>query len=197
MLKFLPVLISLVITVICYARLGWWGFWIMFPWIGASISIGIYLRQILPREKNSAGRRISILLIMPLFNISAICKPWKSAAWRSNINCSRWYFRERFCSLRYRKNLWPINLGQRILWLGLLDCGISWLVANKKRGGNPFTFKEFTVRGFGDLNFIAACSRSWLQLWRQGKLYQRGWTWLDGYWQHYLLLVGHSPCLLS
>jgi ferredoxin-type protein NapH len=37
----------------------------LFPWIGASISIGISLRQTLPKGRKVLGRRVSILLNLP------------------------------------------------------------------------------------------------------------------------------------
>ncbi len=65
----IPLFIGLAIAVTLYLAIGWWGFWVIFPWIGASISIGIYLIKILPKKKKSLGRKISILLIMPVLLI--------------------------------------------------------------------------------------------------------------------------------
>jgi polyferredoxin len=65
----IPLFIGIAVATILYLSTGWWGFWAIFPWIGASISIGIYLRQILPKKKKGLGRRISILLIMPMLLI--------------------------------------------------------------------------------------------------------------------------------
>ena len=66
MAKFIPIAISIAVTLILYLKFHWWGFWVLFPWIGISISIGIYLRQILPNKKKTLGRKVSILLIMPV-----------------------------------------------------------------------------------------------------------------------------------
>ena len=61
----IPAVIGIALAVGLYLRLGWWGFLVLFPWIGAAISIGIHLRQILPRERRALGRKVSILLILP------------------------------------------------------------------------------------------------------------------------------------
>jgi ferredoxin-type protein NapH len=65
MVKFIPAAIGIMIGLILYFRFRWWGFLVLFPWIGISISIGIHLGQILAREKKTFGRKVSILLIMP------------------------------------------------------------------------------------------------------------------------------------
>lgn len=61
----LPFVIGLAVAAILYFTVGWWGFWIVFPWIGFSISLGTYLMAKLPRKKRSAGRRVAILMILP------------------------------------------------------------------------------------------------------------------------------------
>lgn len=63
--KFIPTAIGSIVGATLFLSIGWWGFLILFPWIGASISLGIHLRQILPKKKKTLGRRISILLILP------------------------------------------------------------------------------------------------------------------------------------
>lgn len=61
----LPVTIGFLIAEILSLTVGWWGFWVIFPWIGFSISIGILLRKILKGRKRLVGRKISILMILP------------------------------------------------------------------------------------------------------------------------------------
>lgn len=61
----LPFLIGLTVATILYLTVGWWGFLVIFPWIGFSISLGIYLYTSLPKDKKGLGRRISILMILP------------------------------------------------------------------------------------------------------------------------------------
>ena len=61
----LPFLIGIIVALIMNITVGWWGFWVIFPWIGFSISIGILLRKILKGRKRLVGRKISILMILP------------------------------------------------------------------------------------------------------------------------------------
>jgi ferredoxin-type protein NapH len=62
----IPVIIGISLALGLYFGIGWWGFLIIFPWIGISISLGVYLRRILPQQKRNLGRKVSILLIMPI-----------------------------------------------------------------------------------------------------------------------------------
>jgi len=64
--KFLiPFLIGLLIAIILYKTLEWWGVLVVFPWIGFSISLGAFLRLTLKGKKRLIGRKISILMILP------------------------------------------------------------------------------------------------------------------------------------
>ncbi|MBC9786130.1 4Fe-4S binding protein [Heliobacterium chlorum] len=67
MATFIPFFIALLVTSILYKTVGWWGFLVIFPWIGASISLGRHLQGKLPKGQKDMGRRISILLISPVF----------------------------------------------------------------------------------------------------------------------------------
>ena len=60
---FTPLLIGLLLGF----SLGWWGFLIIFPWIGGWITIGnlITIRQ--KGKDKDLGRRVSILMISPVF----------------------------------------------------------------------------------------------------------------------------------
>jgi polyferredoxin len=60
---FIPVLIGLLLGF----TLGWWGFLIIFPWIGAWITIGIIIASKREGKARDLGRRISILMISPVF----------------------------------------------------------------------------------------------------------------------------------
>ncbi|MCD4736496.1 MAG: 4Fe-4S dicluster domain-containing protein [Bacteroidales bacterium] len=62
---FLPLLIGLAVAVLLYITTGWWGFWVIFPWIGFSITTGMYVRSQVKGKKKILGRKISILMIMP------------------------------------------------------------------------------------------------------------------------------------
>lgn len=61
--KYLPLAIGLGVGLTLFCIIGWWGFLLLFPWIGFSISVGIHLQQVLPQKKNNTGRRVSILLV--------------------------------------------------------------------------------------------------------------------------------------
>ena len=65
MITLIPLFIGITVAVTLYLTVGWWGFLVLFPWIGGSISLGIYLRQLLPKDKRVLGRKVSILLILP------------------------------------------------------------------------------------------------------------------------------------
>lgn len=61
----LPFIIGLTVGATLYFTVGWWGFWVVFPWIGFSISLGIFLMAKLPRQQKPLGRRIAILMVLP------------------------------------------------------------------------------------------------------------------------------------
>lgn len=61
----IPLLIGLGVAALLYATVGWWGFLVIFPWIGFSISLGVFLQGRLPRKLRAAGRRIAILMVLP------------------------------------------------------------------------------------------------------------------------------------
>lgn len=61
----LPFLIGLFITIILFSTLNWWGFLVIFPWIGFSVSIGVFLRLRLKGKKRLIGRKVAILMILP------------------------------------------------------------------------------------------------------------------------------------
>jgi Polyferredoxin len=61
----LPILIALLITITLYTTIKWWGFLVIFPWIGFSISTGVFLRLRLTGKKRLIGRKVAILMILP------------------------------------------------------------------------------------------------------------------------------------
>lgn len=65
MKKFLPVFIGISVAAILDFTLNWWVFWIIFPWIGFSISTGMFVSSKLVGRKKILGRKISILMILP------------------------------------------------------------------------------------------------------------------------------------
>lgn len=61
----LPFVVGLTVSCILYGIFRWWAFLILFPWIGFSISVGVFLRQYLKGKKKLIGRKISLLMILP------------------------------------------------------------------------------------------------------------------------------------
>ena len=61
----LPLSIGIALAVLLYFTLNWWGFLIIFPWIGLSISLGVFLRLRLSSRKKLIGRKVSILMVLP------------------------------------------------------------------------------------------------------------------------------------
>jgi polyferredoxin len=60
---FIPLFIGLLLGF----TLGWWGFRIIFPWIGGWITIGILIALEREGKAKDLGRRISIIMIAPVF----------------------------------------------------------------------------------------------------------------------------------
>jgi polyferredoxin len=61
----IPFLIGISIAALLYFLVEWWGFWIIFPWVGFSISIGMFLKTTLKGRKRLIGRKVSILMVLP------------------------------------------------------------------------------------------------------------------------------------
>jgi polyferredoxin len=66
MAVFIPFLIGCGVATLLYFTVGWWGFLAIFPWIGFSISLGIFIQRGLPAARKNLGRRISLLMILPM-----------------------------------------------------------------------------------------------------------------------------------
>jgi polyferredoxin len=62
----IPFFIGVTLSAILYLTVGWWGFLLIFPWIGFSISLGGYIQSRLPKRKPDTGRKITILMILPV-----------------------------------------------------------------------------------------------------------------------------------
>jgi len=67
--KFIPLLIGLGISILMYTTTGWWGFGLIFSWIGGSVTLGIVLAARLNGKRKDLGRRTAILMISPIFLI--------------------------------------------------------------------------------------------------------------------------------
>lgn len=66
MALFVPLLIGLAVAALLYFTVGWWGFLVIFPWIGFSISTGIFIQRPLPAGRKNLGRRIALIMILPM-----------------------------------------------------------------------------------------------------------------------------------
>jgi len=73
MVKFLinliPFLIGCLIATITYFTIGWWGFWLIFLWIGCWISFGLFISSKKKGKGKDLGRRIAILNTALIFLI--------------------------------------------------------------------------------------------------------------------------------
>jgi polyferredoxin len=67
--RFIPFGIGLGVAALTWALTGWWGFWLIFPWISGWITIGGLLVMNRTGKKKDLGRRISILMAAPVFLI--------------------------------------------------------------------------------------------------------------------------------
>jgi polyferredoxin len=63
----IPFGIGISISLILYFTVGWWGFLIIFSWIGLSISTGLFIASYRKGIKKDFGRKLAILLISPVF----------------------------------------------------------------------------------------------------------------------------------
>jgi hypothetical protein len=61
----LPLLIGLGLAATLYPALHWWGFLVIFPWLGFAVSVGILLSQRLVGKRRLLGRKVCLLLIWP------------------------------------------------------------------------------------------------------------------------------------
>lgn len=62
----IPALVGIGVSLLLYSLFHWWGFFVIFPWIGLSISIGILIDRRQPRSAKGIGRRTAQLLIIPI-----------------------------------------------------------------------------------------------------------------------------------
>ncbi len=60
-----PLGIGLTIAVLLNLTIGWWGFWVIFPWIGFSITTGSIIREVTSGDHKLLGRKVSLLMILP------------------------------------------------------------------------------------------------------------------------------------
>lgn len=60
-----PLAIGATIAGILYTTLKWWGFLVLFPWVGLAISTGMFLRTVLRGRRRLLGRKVALLMILP------------------------------------------------------------------------------------------------------------------------------------
>jgi len=137
--KYIPLTIGAGVGLTLFITFGWWGFLILFPWIGLSISVGIYLRQILPQKKKTLGRRISILLILPALLI------FVPLVNRENFQLEGivlivlvGYFSKGFTHYVVAKLFGPLIWGRGFCgWACRTSAILDWLPVRKKRSISP------------------------------------------------------------
>ena len=61
----IPLILGIILGLSLFFTLRWWGFLVIFPWMGFSISLGILLIGILKKRNRLIGRKISALMILP------------------------------------------------------------------------------------------------------------------------------------
>lgn len=61
----IPLGIGMSIATLLNVTVGWWGFWVIFPWIGFSITVGSCIREFSAGTQKLLGRKVSLLMIMP------------------------------------------------------------------------------------------------------------------------------------
>lgn len=64
---FIPFGIGVAVAALLWLTVGWWGFWVIFPWIGAWITVGGLVVRNRKGKKKDLGRRLSILMAAPVF----------------------------------------------------------------------------------------------------------------------------------
>ena len=123
----IPFLIGAVIGLTLYTLAGWWGFLLIFPWIGFSITLGCLIAIKRKGIKKDLGRRICLLMISPLFLLFlGICQRENLAAlmeWlpiKENRKTPTHLTRYRYLAL-------IINIG---IPLSLVWLGYDWVSMN-------------------------------------------------------------------
>jgi len=65
--RLIPFGIGIAVATLTWELTGWWGFWLIFPWIGGWITIGGLVVKDRKGKKKDFGRRLSILMAAPVF----------------------------------------------------------------------------------------------------------------------------------
>jgi ferredoxin-type protein NapH len=65
--RLIPFAIGLAVGALMFAMSRWWGFLLIFPWIGGWVSVGLFISASRSGIEKQLGRRVAILAIMPIF----------------------------------------------------------------------------------------------------------------------------------
>lgn len=133
--KLIPLFIGVAVAAGLYITVGWWGFLVIFPWIGFSISLGSYIQSRLPKRRLDTGRKITILMILPalLFFVPVV----------NNENFQLegivlimliGYFNKGFIHLAVAKLFGPVIWGRGFCgWACWTAAVLDWLPVKEKR----------------------------------------------------------------
>jgi len=157
----IPLLIGLLLG---FMLGGWWGFKIIFPWIGAWITIGNLIAVKRKGKAKDLGRRLSILMISPVFLI------FLGTMQRENLQIEEAVFYTLFfissgiftrvLTLCHSKNNRTVHLGAWFLRMGLLDGSNFGVVAYQRKlscSGKIYSYSLFGICCF-DINSAYVCS---------------------------------------
>lgn len=62
---FIPLIIGLLVSALLFYLYRWWGFLVIFPWIGFSVTLGALLRELLVGRQRLLGRKVTLLMTLP------------------------------------------------------------------------------------------------------------------------------------
>jgi len=139
----LPFSIGVIVAAVVHSIIHWWGFLVIFPWVGFSISVGSYLIKTLPQEKKLLGRRIAMLMIMPLLLLFIPIVNNENLQLEGIIlNILAGYFTKSFVHLAIAKLFGPLIWGRAFCgWACWTAAILEWLPI-KEKGEVPSNLKR-------------------------------------------------------
>jgi polyferredoxin len=134
-----PFFIGICVATIIYSMVNWWGFWLIFPWVGLAISIGNYIVQYFPQRKKLLGRKVTLLMIMPL--LLFFIPIYNSENFQLEgimLNILVGYFTKSFVHLAVAKLFGPLFFGRGFCgWACWTAAILEWLPINSKGTISP------------------------------------------------------------
>ena len=128
----IPFFIGIAVATLLYITTHWWGFWIIFPWIGFSITTGMIIRHRLKGKKKITGRKVAILMILPCLLIFVPVINNENFQLEGVVLIVLvGLFSKGFIHYAVAKLFGPLYLGTWILWMGMLDSCCSRLASCK------------------------------------------------------------------